>query len=872
MKRIFTLLICAALIINLSVPLSFAEENASLDESISFELIEALGIDEGINKDGTANITRAEFAAMLVRAINMDEYSNIDGSFEDVSKDHPFASEIYTARNLKMTNGTAPGIFSPDDSVNRDVALKMALVAMGYETMAITYGGYPIGYNILEAKLGIMQGITSVDAITVNDAKELVTNCLKEDMATFAGIENGDVIYSSQAGVNLLTERFNFKKVSGVVTKAGYISIDSDFSNENVITISGNTYQSLVPCEKYFGMQVDAWIGNADNRVYALEDPSLSKTVIFDADMIDSHTANKLKVFDSQKTRTYTTSKGLSFIENGRIKSYSDSDFVFSDGTLKLIDSQNDGTFDYAVAEKKQYFVVSAINSVNEIIYDSNSPLGFVELEDDADYVRVIEAADGSRLGFDALKTDMVLEVIQSYDKKVTKLVVSESKKIDGVVEEVGQEAVVIDSTEYMLNTYFEDTGVILVPGTSYTFYIAGDGSLTLAKRAKAAGTDYGFYLGLGRGTGMDPVSQIKILTPSNTVEIFELSEKLTLDGTSMKNDDLRIDNKLVNGSFYNYMLIRYTLNDSGKVTMLDTCDSGVNTSWDVDENPDYNNSLTKYLDYTAIEYRAGALYANPAFSLRNATIFVAPSELRTNSAASHTDEEFEVTNTGFFSDKGDYYIDAYDFDENYYPRAIVVYANTAGGAPSADSNSHLVYSVTDAVNDDGEITKLIRSYSKGLYYQYYVDLESSEKVTLPNPGDIVRYSLNFKNYIVNVDIDGKYNRDSKKIELGSNVYVNDFVGIAAGITGKVKSIGNNSMALNVDASPANNFGFSNTSNLSILSLGNVSYAVFDTANGTVTRGTEADVLTEKMVGATSSSYVFCKLKYSSVTDVIIYK
>ncbi|MBO5369156.1 MAG: hypothetical protein J6B23_00610 [Clostridia bacterium] len=878
MKKTLIFLITLSFIINM---FSFSAMASDLPDSsleVSFELLESLGIDNGINSDTSAPVTRAEFVAMAVRAVNMANAGSYDASFADVDENHPFVNEIYTAKNLKMTNGTAEGIFSPDDTVGYNVALKIMLVAMGYETMAVTYGGFPHGYAHIETKLGITKGISNKDALTVGDAKTIVTNALKEDMATFSAIEDGNVVFTSKKDVNLLTERFGLTKVSGTVTKAGYLSADENFSSDKSVIISGSRYKSEISSEKFFGTDVDAWVNKKENKIYAIEYTGISNTVVIDAKDLISHKSGVLSVFDGDKERKYKTAPGISFIENGRVVSHTDTDFVFPDGILKLIDTENDGKFDYAVAEKCEYFVITGINSANQTIYDKNSPLGYAELEPDSDKVRMIVDQNGKELDFDVFKNDMVVEVMQSRDKNVCVVRVSDSRKLDAVVTEVASESffdgntqylasslAVADGVEYVSNAYLKNARINLVPGESYTLYIAGDGTLTYAKRTGDGDIEYGFFLAFARKPGMEETSIIKILSQANNIETFELAEKITFDGEKgVLHTDSKLDTAFVNGKFYKYQLIRYSLDSDGKLVLIDTAKPGLKDDWERDENPDVQNMLTKYLDYATVNYRGGSYFGAPSFSFTKGVIFVAPTALHTTPDAHYPDEAFEIMDYSQLENNSNYTVDVYDFDEYYYPRAIVVYKDTTGGTVGSDT--HLVYSVTDAATPDGDATKLIRTYSKGRYYRYFVASEELGRIALPNPGDVVRLAVDFNNQIKKVQVDVEYDITQNKATV---LHTGQYTGFTSYISGKVKNLGSGSLVLRADSTPE---PLQNTSNIAPLPLDYTSYAVFDVKKGTVTKATVNDVLTEELTGAEESDYVVCRLKYYAATDVIIYR
>lgn len=84
--------------------------------------------------DGESNITRAEFAAILIHALGFEE----DGSaaFNDVSTDAWYAGAVGTAVSYELVSGYTDGNFYPNKNLTRQEAMQMvyqAAVVLGYD-------------------------------------------------------------------------------------------------------------------------------------------------------------------------------------------------------------------------------------------------------------------------------------------------------------------------------------------------------------------------------------------------------------------------------------------------------------------------------------------------------------------------------------------------------------------------------------------------------------------------------------------------------------------------------------------------------------------------------------------------------------------
>lgn len=110
-------------------------------------------------------ITRAEFAAILCRAIGVDTIAETDemaekGYFKDVPDTHWAAGYINTAVDLGSINGFGDGTFRPEFAVTNEQAVKMLVTAWGYKDEAEILGGYPNGYMEIAKRNGMTDTVS----------------------------------------------------------------------------------------------------------------------------------------------------------------------------------------------------------------------------------------------------------------------------------------------------------------------------------------------------------------------------------------------------------------------------------------------------------------------------------------------------------------------------------------------------------------------------------------------------------------------------------------------------------------------------------------------------------------------------------------
>lgn len=851
----------------------------------SFELLSYLGIDKDVNTDNNAIITRAEFVAMAVRAANVAEIDVYDASFSDVSQGDLFAKEIYTAKKLRMTSGTAPNTFSPNGPMDIAAAQKMLVTALGYESYAVSLGGYPTGYAVVASKIGIQKGLEISGSLTVGDAKEMIINSLKADKAVIDSVSNGDISYSVLPGKNLLTENFNLTLINGIAKSAAYLSIFDTFENDNSIQIGSKYYKADFDVSKYFGKNINIWYDKVTKRIKAVEETDENKELVVSAKDA-KYSGYKLSVIDNNgSTKTYTMEQNYTFVKNGRPIIPTSSDFKFENGTLRLIDNNSNGIYDIVVAEKIEYFVVKSKADLQMTVYDKDSVIKNICFDNNDELSYIIVDENGNRLDYDSIVLGSVLEVAKSDDAKVLVARISGAKAISGTVSEYTEisythnmstyqaaHSITIDSVTYETTDYFKINHQKPVAGKAYDFLMSTDGKIVSLASSSATDMKYGYLLNYGTIGGIETSSKVKILTTENTRISIKLAETVYLDGVKMKYNDARINSAFKNGQYIKYQMLKYMLNDEGELFVIDTSPIGnLNTTWDIPDVYDEKDTLTQYLSKGSVNYRSGHNFGAPYFSFSKAYIFAIPQALSTTPDAEYDEELFYVMKSSDLVNNQNYTCDVYDMNEFYFPSAVAIYQSVNIGTtatPSSTSNSHVVYNVTDSVNPDGDVTKAIYTVSKGYYNRYYIDpdlLSGFEAGGLiPGKGDIVRLSLNVNNEIIGITIDASCS-SSGTVTLNT---IGSQTDVIAYISGKAIVAGGGGITLRVNQSPSSE----HINSVAPIGLGWLyTYTFYNTTTGEVKVGSIDDIMTEKNSDAQSADFVVMRLNYYAATDVFIY-
>ncbi len=189
LKKTVAVVLAVAMVLTMGIATAFATypdvpSTANYAEAVN--ILTNLGIFQGTD-DGTFKpdntITRAEVAAIIVRALDLDEQKGTT-PFTDVPADHWAAGYINTAYAKGVINGCGDGTFLPGGEVTYEQAVKMIVAALGYTPKADKNGGYPTGYLGIASEEGITSGAlgTVGQPATRATVAKLVYNALEVGM------------------------------------------------------------------------------------------------------------------------------------------------------------------------------------------------------------------------------------------------------------------------------------------------------------------------------------------------------------------------------------------------------------------------------------------------------------------------------------------------------------------------------------------------------------------------------------------------------------------------------------------------------------------------------------------------------------------
>lgn len=430
MKKILSLFLSLCMVFTLcSTALAVEKPQKNHNElykDVGQEMI-TLGIMNGYS-DGKLHldnqITRAEFVAMIIRALGYDYLlGSVENKFTDVSDNYWAKEYIAVANALGYVNGIGGGKFSPDSNVTIVQAQAIILRILGYGNLAQNLG-WPNGYSVYGMRTGLSNNVYSYNSTpaTRGEVAQMISNALT--------INFYDEYARKGTDKNILTENFNYKSISGKITDIALTDTDLEY---NKIRIGSKTYNvhgtiSVSVLEE----NMTGYVDSKNNLVYFKIDSSENV-----CGYVQGITSSKIKINDGE----YKFASDISVYLNGSKSSV----LSIENGMLVKVIMNEKGYVDelYAFSFDKAGIKIESIK--NNYIDVSGAPSGSNTYNIKNKNVIVIK--DGNIFGIDALnKGDMVS--VYSNSKAII-FYISDYQEISGVLNFISSKGIKIDSRTY---------------------------------------------------------------------------------------------------------------------------------------------------------------------------------------------------------------------------------------------------------------------------------------------------------------------------------------------------------------------------------------------------------------------------------------
>lgn len=738
-KRIigFILALCLLVPANAFV---FAAETES-DFSRAFDLVEGLGIN--VPDDEDAKMTRGQYAQLVSDVINFGmEIEPRNGEFKDVTKNNSFSGAVYDLVTRGVISGHEDGLFKPDDAIYMEQAVKILLSLMNYDAIAMTSGGYPMGYMKIADRYDMLEKIHKIsgEALTVGEAVQLVANAINTPVLVPNSFGSTDG-YETREDVTLLTEYMKLEKQTGIITDNGITALTGKSNvDENWIKINGEKYDATGSnaCD-YLGYKVDAYVTiddiNVEKVIYVQVDKKVEVQYIEAERLMVNDGAFSVTnivyedVYDRRKT--VKVDIGADFIYNGTAHvNLRVDDLKITSGEIVLIDNDGDRIFEVVYVKPKQTIVVAGVNVYSYTLYDKygNAP---IVLDED---IKVRVKRDGASATVNDIAPWDVVSAYVSYDSSYVELIAS-SKTIKGTVEGYDSEnfTIQIDGDYYhcVRAGIFSEINI----GGEYAFCVDVQNNIAAVKTEEIQNS-VAYFREVRYDTNEEKLL-FRIYTPSGEHLQFYGSSRFAADGVSFENYQAAVDylNSNVVGK-----LAEYRVDKEGEIRRVFTPYVGAVLP------KERNGDLHQYFDSasTTLSYCVSQQSFGAKVVIGNKTkVFHIP----TNTASLN---DYSIKDYNYFRNTWTYTFKAYSIgDEDGVADYLVMAADAS--AQLSSTNAPMVVSKVKTVFYDGEVREHIVAYGSLGEKEYLGATDSIFSDASVEKGDIVRCITDIQGEVIEV-------------------------------------------------------------------------------------------------------------------------
>lgn len=703
-------------------------------------------------------LTRGEMASILLKLMgqNCDDGS-YEGIFSDVTETHTYRREIEYAYRMGLLNGKETGVFAPEAPVTYEELATMLVKALGLSNLAEAGGGYPNGYLNVAQRMGVLDGVhaASGDILRCRAGWRMIFNTLQADSFQVDTV-TGDVVSGALSDETLLSSSMQIGHYRGVV-EANDISYLSgvDGLASGMVLINGVQYnEGTSGASAFLGYYIDYYVDLSvaaapQTIIYARINRQNTVLSVDAADLMpyDAAYGKYMLVYDNNGRKTQKISEYADFLYNGVWQKYSASDLKPSNGTVTLIDNNNDGKADVISIVSYKTIVVKSASKDSQTVFDRYDGTA-VSLDGKNGENKVTILRGGKVEKFTAIKEWSVLSVAESGNttggKSVT--VLHSRDSVSGMLESKDDRYATIDDTVYEMTPEFKTRLSGTSAGTSGKWYLDAFGKLAALDEADgySSSMDYAYIIALSAGRGLDARAQLKLLQTGGAIGVFDVAEKVSIDGgraTSVTGSALEA--LLLNtGSGTVQQLIRCGMNQENKITRIDTIESGsggANDSLSRDYKPDPTASnKPRYSQYAwgfGIEKQEIMIDGNT-------TIFRVPT-------GSETEEKYFGTGSlSSFAHQGTYDIEGYDLSATKVCGALVYKQEPRPQLVSAPTTA-FVESVGTGLSSEGEIKTSLQLWYNGQPGSYLLENDDllDDENYVPGKriesGDVIIFSTN---------------------------------------------------------------------------------------------------------------------------------
>lgn len=804
----------------------------------------------------------------IFKSVSKSEFINY---LCNMSGDYGYSSQ---QSDEAIATAEGMGIISPgQNDLNKPLcyeeAVTMLVRLMDYKLPAEQAGGFPTGYIALAQNIGILKGVSATYGESLNymDVVNLLynaLNCVCAKIDYFS--DNGNVVYKNESDVTFLYQFRKLYRVDGVIDTTDTSELRSGTTtSKGKIMIDGYIYATQNDYSDYLGMKCECYVkedGDSGEDTVVMAFPMNNKVIEIEAEDIDGISSDyrSLSYYVGNRTKTALIPLTAAVIYNGvPMTSKSKDKYKPETGGIKLIDNNQDGSYEVVSITSYKTFIVDAVSLQNEkvtnkLTYDSDGKEVVLGNKDNYDDIIKI-VLNGKEITVNDLSQGDVLLVAEGKgtNGRVVRAIVS-NDRVAGSVSKTSSgdyTVITVNGVDYEVSKYFETAqkkgdakAIEIKVGTAYAFSLDAEGRIAFAEKEDGS-ESYGIIYRKGTKGKLDKTGVLKLFNLNGELETLDLAEKVSFinpNGTSGLQTAENVINALEGPADGKVNLIKYAINANGEINKIEVAQAYANGN---------NGSFNVLSNTSGKSFRTeNQSFESELFIDTNAKLFMVSLDDLTDESS------YSKTTAGSLNGGTNYPYQAYNVDEYCFAKIIVLIPQGSTSKEIRTTTSPmLVASKGSEMNAGGEVKGSIEGM-QGNYDSITYTCEDSVYDAV-SEGDLIFVTLDANGTVY--DYTRKF--DTSMIGKGFTNYTHihsDKKGVFGGTVTRI-SAADGRMTVNISEDGSG----SDIRNLR-LETSKLSVALYTVSTSTIERGSIGDI----EVG----DYVVVGTSQSNVNTVVIYR
>lgn len=707
-------------------------------ENTKFEkpagLLTSLGIIEGTdNEFGVSeSISRGDFCVMLAKTFG---YGSNLATGEKIFDDVDETSNMGKAIDVLYHKGyiSKAENFSPERDISLNEAVKLAASALGAKSVADQNGGYPTGYLSYADEIGLMKNLDRAETLTKGDAVMMLYNALNTDVYTAS-----DVVFDNTDNAKTLMYRvFKLEKGKGVITGTDKTKLYStNGAGDGMVEIDNKAYfTDSADIYGFLGYSVDYWYSeeDGDSKVVFFDAGSKNTVTVINSENIVKAEGDRL-IYENHYGRETAVkiNKNVDFILNGKCAPLSDrAALKINDGTLTLIDNDNDNTADVIVAKSYINYVVSSYSNGKVYFKDSSDILDLDKLSEDgvlsidADTPKKISEWTVLSVYADKFKTENGKVVCDFENSEIVSFDLS-NNSVFGRINGKDEEKIIVDGVEYSYSFgMWEKLKNESMSNNEYMLCFDINNKLAAFDKQKTGQLQSGILGGLYISEEDEKDSELKIFNENGEWTRYKTADKITIDGSKGKREEMLNSWQNSDGGKVKAQFILFKTNTEGQITYIDTAYMG--------EKEDEKHSLSLG-ETLSRKYRTGSCTFEGIGGVNAKTkLYVVAGNRAAYTFDTEKEDKFKFYSSAksYLRDNAVYYTKLYNVDDAYVAEYVLAWVeSTAQATVDASSAVGIFDSINMGLNDEEEVVYNIK----------YVTVNGAKEVSEQTTQEVVFY------------------------------------------------------------------------------------------------------------------------------------